>query len=211
MTLPAEITDHRIGDLAHIIRDEIGKAQMVWSNALGHAMNAGDALIEVQPKVGIRWKKWLKENCFVAVSTAELYMQLARHRDDIEAELQSKGELSLRGARQLISKSSTKSKSNSRSGAPEETLEAHWHRATVRARAAFLDTIGIDAVLDAMSPAFGKALRDRVPGSKPGGKSNILNLSANAVHGMRGNSSRHDAGKRGRGDSRDPAVVVTGK
>ena len=92
--------------LAAVVRDEIQQARKAWSNALGHAMNAGDALIAVQPKVterGIKWKKWLRENCFVAPSTAQLYMQLARHRPQIEAELQAKGELSLRGARQLIS------------------------------------------------------------------------------------------------------------
>jgi hypothetical protein len=208
MTLPTVITDRGIDELAHIIRDEIEQAQISWRNALRHAMAAGDALNAVQPKVaarGLNWKKWLRENCLVSDRTAQLYQQLARHRDDIESELQRGVELSLRAARKLISGPSKTadvdgeeediSESDSESVEPEETLEAHWHRATVRARAAFLDTIGVGAVLEAMSPAFGKALRDRVPGSKPAKKSNILNLSANAVHGMRGNSSQHEAGK----------------
>jgi len=91
--------DLDVDELAVIVRDEIQQARKAWANALAHAMNAGDALIAVQPKVaerGITWTKWLKENCFVAVSTAKLYMQLARHRDQIEVELRSRGELSLR-------------------------------------------------------------------------------------------------------------------
>src|SRR6516164_3521015 len=96
-----ELGQYDLDELAHVVRDEMQDARVAWSNALGHALNAGDALIAAQPKVaelGITWKKWLKDNCCVAVSTAQLYMQLARHRDDIEAVIQSKGELSLRGA-----------------------------------------------------------------------------------------------------------------
>jgi hypothetical protein len=96
-----ELDQYDLDELAHVVRDEMQDARVAWSNALGHALNAGDALIAAQPKVaelGITWKKWLKDNCCVAVSTAQLYMQLARHRDDIEAVIQSKGELSLRGA-----------------------------------------------------------------------------------------------------------------
>jgi hypothetical protein len=52
--------------------------------------------------------------------------------------------------------------------APEaETLFEHWSRESKEARAAFLDAIGVQGVLDEMSPAFGRDLRDRVPAPKP--------------------------------------------
>jgi hypothetical protein len=185
-----------LDELARVVRDEIQKARIAWSNALGHAMSAGDALIAVQPKVierGIPWKRWLKENCFVAVSTAQLYMQLAHHRDQIEAELQRDVELSLRAARKLISWTSKTENEVERASESEqeETLEAHWKRVTAAQRADFLDAIGVDSILSAMSSGFGKELRDRVPAKKPSKKSRTLQLSANAEHGMRGNGFRH--------------------
>jgi hypothetical protein len=106
-----ELASRSIDQLVHVVRDEIQQARAAWSNALDHGMNAGDALIALQPKVlalsGAKWKAWLDENCSVAVSTAALYIQLARNRGQIEAQLRTNPELSLRGARQLISKSSS--------------------------------------------------------------------------------------------------------
>ena len=55
-------------------------------NALRAALDAGDALIAAQDRVADgRWTRWLKENCFISARTAQLFMQLARHRDEIEA------------------------------------------------------------------------------------------------------------------------------
>ena len=185
-------------ELALVVRDEIHKARMAWSNALGHAMNAGDALIVVQPKVaerGINWKKWLRENCLVAVSTAELYMQLAHHRDQIEAELQRGVELSLRAARRLISKSPSGDGNTLESEVGEDAelsvtpaaLIETWAKAGTEMRRAFLDHIGVDAVLEVMSTAFGSDLRSRVPAPK---KRKTLVLQAS-------NSAReHDHGFR---------------
>ena len=50
------------------------------------------------------WGRWLVDNCGMGVSTAELYMQLARHREKIEVEIERVGELSLRAARRFIAK-----------------------------------------------------------------------------------------------------------
>jgi hypothetical protein len=98
-------------------------------------------------------------------------MQLARHRGQIEAELQ-KGELSLRGARQLISAAQNDPDGDEGDGQnegepeqpePEESLFDHWQRLSHSERAAGLDAIGVQGVLGAMSPAFGRDLRERVP------------------------------------------------
>jgi hypothetical protein len=189
--------------LAAAVRTELEQARKAWSNALGHAMNAGDALIAVQPKVaecGNNWKRWLKESCFVAVSTAELYMQLARHRSQIEAELQHNVELSLRAARRLISKSRNDEGDNgeedegeaenpSESVKPESLIE-HWRRCPEQLPD-LLDEIGVPGVLGAMSTEFGRQLRARMPAPKRKPFKKTLNLTANSTRNGRGIHSRH--------------------
>jgi hypothetical protein len=87
-----------------------------------------------------------------------------------------------------------------------KSLEAHWARASQKERADFLDLVGVDGILAAMSNAFGKALRGRVPGQiKPPKKSPIMDLSAKHLDAMRGgNGSGNDAGKG------EPAVSAAG-
>jgi hypothetical protein len=196
MSLPDVVQGYDFDDedldyLADVVRIEIEQVQVAWSNALGHAMNAGDALIAAQPKVtDVPWKKWLKENCFVAVSTAQLYMQLARHRDEIEAELQRGVELSLRGARKLISgppkpedeEDGEIPESGSESVGQEETLEAHWWRAPSAERSNYLDAVGVAAILKEASPAFIKDLAARLPKLR---KPPTLKLAANHLDQMR--------------------------
>jgi hypothetical protein len=88
--------------LATRIRIELQAAKTAWRNALGHALNVGQALLDAQPLVSGNWKRWLRDNCSLSVSTAQLYQQLARHRDEIEAEISRTPELSLRAARRFI-------------------------------------------------------------------------------------------------------------
>jgi hypothetical protein len=187
--LPVVVADRTIDELAGVVRAEIEQAQTGWRNALRHAMNAGDALSEVQPKVAGNWKKWLRTNCFVSVRTAQLYQQLARHREKIESAIQSEGPLSLRSARRLISNSSTKSSKKS------ESLVDHWKREPAAARSTFLDAIGVDAILAVMSADFGRQLRDRAPASKgkPQKKFKTLNLTASesTVSGTTPGNGRH--------------------
>jgi hypothetical protein len=95
-------------DLARQIRANLKAVQVAASNALDAALSAGDNLIAAQARVPDgRWNCWLRENCSIAGSTAALYMQLARARPEIEAEISRAGELSIRAARKLIAKKST--------------------------------------------------------------------------------------------------------
>jgi len=77
--------DKSLAELAQMIRESMDHARTAWSNALGHVLDAGDALNAAQEQVAKKqvtnWKKWLRDNCFLSVSTAQLYQQLARHRD----------------------------------------------------------------------------------------------------------------------------------
>jgi hypothetical protein len=205
--LVAITTQSDLDEIAADVRNKIELARMAWSNAVRHAMNAGDLLIAVQPKVsarGVPWKKWLKEYCSVAVSTAELYMRLARHRDQIETELQAKGQLSLRGARQLIStarRDEDADNDSDQAGAADEsenppeseTLVEHWRRSPGEL-AALLDAVGVTGILEAMSEEFGRLLRARLPAPKRKSDKpykHTLNLEANSARNGRGTHSRH--------------------
>jgi hypothetical protein len=93
-----------LDDLARRVRDAIEAANSAFRNALRKALDAGAALLEAQAQVpASEWQRWLKDNCFLSMRTAELYMQLARNRETIEAELSRVPGLSLRAARRLIS------------------------------------------------------------------------------------------------------------
>jgi hypothetical protein len=160
----------------------------------------------LQPKIAERklnWKEWLRENCFVSDRTAQLYQQLARHRDDIEAELQHNVELSLRAARRLISKPQDDEGDNgeedegeaenpSESVKPESLIE-HWRRCPEQLPD-LLDEIGVPGALRAMSAEFGRQLRARLPAPKrKSGKpyKHTMNLKANSARNGRGIHSRH--------------------
>jgi hypothetical protein len=196
MTLPATIANHTLDDLARVVRDEIRKAHTAMANALAAAMDAGDALIAARPKVeerGILWTKWLRENCLIKESTAKLYIQLAQHRDEIEGRILDGIILSLRAARRLIAKPAKTGGGSGTTVPALESLVAHWKRDSAAARSAFLDAVGVEAILGAMSEEFGRRLRARVPASKGAADKpfkTTLNLTANSAP-ERGTSSRH--------------------
>jgi hypothetical protein len=97
-----------LDDLARQIRTWVAEIHQACLTALGHAMDCGDALNEAQSRIsGGGWKRWLRENCLLGVSTAQLYQQLARHREEIESEILRVPDLSLRAARRLITKAPT--------------------------------------------------------------------------------------------------------
>jgi hypothetical protein len=97
-----------LDELALRVRTALRAAQQSRCNALHQDLAVGDALIEAQARVSSNWKQWLRENCFLSVRTALLYQRLARHRAEIEAEIERVGELSLRAAVRLIAEPSTR-------------------------------------------------------------------------------------------------------
>ena len=115
--MPAHITPSAQQDnltaLADRIRIEHEAVQAAMRNGVTHALEAGDGLVQAQSQVPTgKWARWLKENCFLSIRTAQLYMQLAQHRPEIEAEISRAPDLSLRAARRLISKSKTATTNN---------------------------------------------------------------------------------------------------
>jgi Protein of unknown function (DUF3102) len=176
-------------DLADRIRAELQAAKRAWHNALGHALNVGQALLEAQLLVSGNWKRWLRDHCSLSVSTAQLYQQLARHRYEIEAEISRTPELSLRAARLLIARpkpvaaeKAEKSAKVSTQGQPEEEpttsiadqLAELWAAASPEERMVFLDEITLADLLEVI-PASWKieierrvisSLAARFPGAK---------------------------------------------
>jgi hypothetical protein len=93
--------------LAARVREAHAAVQATETNALARALDAGDALLELQVELrdrGFRWQAWLREKGWLPLSTAKLYVQLANHRDEIEAARADFPELSIRAARRFISK-----------------------------------------------------------------------------------------------------------
>jgi hypothetical protein len=84
--------------------------------AAGAALNQAKALV---PLGG--WKRWLKDNCFMSVRTAQLYQQLADHRDEIEAEESRVPDLSLCAARRLIAKPKSEAHTTTDTAATTDT------------------------------------------------------------------------------------------
>jgi hypothetical protein len=148
-----------LDQLAHRIREAQQAVQTAGATVLRHALEAGDDLIEAQSRVSTNWKKWLRDNCFLSVRTAQLYQQLARHREEIEAAIAQAGELSLRAACRLI----TPPRSNeTKSAKTKNDALVWWSVANNKMRRDFLDQIGLLSLLTALSPELRAELEHRV-------------------------------------------------
>jgi hypothetical protein len=149
-----------LAELARRIREAHAASRQASLTALDSALAAGDALIAAQAKISAKnWRAWLQENCFLGVSTAFLYQQFARHRAEIETELERVPYLSLCGARKLIAKPKGETKKKTAQGSP--TLQDHWKRASDVERTALLDNIGVDGIRRSGSLDLLRKLREQ--------------------------------------------------
>jgi hypothetical protein len=157
INIEAETSQDELRALAACIRSSIQEADADLRNALRKRLNAGDALLQAQAKLLPRqWGQWLKEHCDdLATRTAELYMQVARHRAAIEAEMERVGPISLRAALRLISPRSNKPARKSKLSAGD------WASATLEERRRFLHQVGLLPVLGALPPAWRAELQRR--------------------------------------------------
>jgi len=155
-------SNQELDELAARIRAALEAARQARSNALDHALQAGDALNAAQERVSSGWKRWLRTNCFLSPSTAMLYQQLARHRPEIEAKIEQIGELSLRSARRLVANPGGRKKKKSKPA--RQRLIAAWNQATDEERTAFLGSITLDELLRLMPPDWRPQLEVRAGG-----------------------------------------------
>jgi hypothetical protein len=127
---PTELT---LDELASRVREAHAASQS--SNALDHAFVAGEFLAEIRRRgVPGPWKAWLQGNCLIPASTAALYVQLAKHRAEIETARAKDPDFSLRAARRLIQKPR---KAKAQKSTPADLLRA-WARATQEERIEFM-------------------------------------------------------------------------
>ena len=95
-------------DLAARIKVEHVAAAEKLSEALRHAMAAGDLLIEAKALVEHgQWLPWLKDHVDISERTAQLYMRVAKNRAEIEAQKRNDvADLTLNEAAALLALSS---------------------------------------------------------------------------------------------------------
>jgi len=142
VSAPEQHVSVPLEDLAGQIRTGIRDLKNSLGNALRIALDVGDALVAARERVPPgKWQKWLRENCFLAVRTANLYVELAGRRDDIEAEIDRVGEMSLRAAKRLISRKS------------EEEIDEETDEKREPAEKEPDATAALVAILDATPPA----------------------------------------------------------
>jgi hypothetical protein len=131
----------------------------VRENVLAAALEAGDALIELKAHgVPGHWERWVSAACRLGVSTARLYMQLARRRDEVETALRENPAVSLRAMRRLLAKPITGSSSKP----PKPRLVAALRKASDREVTEALDDMGLAWFFRTMPSAWREQIAARV-------------------------------------------------
>jgi hypothetical protein len=174
---------HRINDLdalATSIRRYLKQINKACVTALRIALDAGDALQQAKDQVPDKqWGKWLRDNCFLSVRTAQLYMQLADHRTEIEFEAARFDELSIRQARKLIAKSKSVPEEDKIEPVTTETTPTtitttttlcdYWHIATEAEQddlaATVINTVPVEKLFALMSAERRDKITKRVLGN----------------------------------------------
>jgi hypothetical protein len=92
-----------LAKLAREIHEEHEKAGEALRQGLEHALNAGRLLLEARSLSWHgTWERWTRENCRFALSTARLYMQLARNEAVIKSLSVSESPNTISEARRVL-------------------------------------------------------------------------------------------------------------
>ena len=150
--------------LAAEIRLDCTAVEEAGRCALDRAIAAGKRLLQVKECIDRGFRQWLKQHGFNKTNCYD-FMLLARN----EASVRSSGHSSIAAAlRMLRAKSGhsnqSSNKPNKSNGSP--LTKAAWKKATIAERRQFLDAIGVDSVLEAVSFAFRAELKRRVAGQQ---------------------------------------------
>jgi hypothetical protein len=186
---PSQVDGNDLDHLAARIRTTLQASEAAMRNALRLALDAGDMLIAAKQRIPEGgWGTWLGNGCSLEVRTAQLYMQLARHRDEIEARLEETPDLSLRAARRLIA--NKQGAQNSQTDAPAEIGKVDepdwvtaWKQASSGDKTAGFDHFNLKDFFTHMPAAKRAELKELVLGNAEmhaGSKS-----QRNAIHKLR--------------------------
>jgi hypothetical protein len=163
--------------LAEIARNAHAAVCNAAHEVVREAITAGTALLKLKEKIRHgEWLHYLQRHCPLGEHTgrtARCYMQLAAHRELIEANWQHAANLSLRGALKLIgSKDPNKSeKSKAKTAAALSSLA--WSNATADERRRFVDAVGLISWLAAMPPSWSAELERRIVGLRGATTKNV--------------------------------------
>jgi len=181
------------------------------ANLLDHAMTAGAALIEAQLQVPDgEWVSWLEKHCDFRLRTAQVYMQLARRRSDLEG--QHTAPRSLRGALAALNRSDRArfpTTSHRTTKTPQSRMVLNslaWAGAAPQERTHFLNGVGYSGLLAAVPAEWdleGYALRAVSPKRAPHVGASLKQIPSGAAGNrprarLNAVARRSDLGPRGR-------------
>ena len=169
----AEIDD--LDALAKEVSKHLQASAAAAQNFLEHAIAAGDALIRAKAQVKHGdWLKWLK-SCDLSADTAERYMKLARHRDELNSARVRN--LSLSAALKLIAKPQPdNSKPKKVKRAPSFDALAWWSSASPEARSRFIHGVGLKPLLAAIPSSWQREAQQAI-GSVSSRATTLLQLA----------------------------------
>jgi hypothetical protein len=147
--------------LAKTIQAEHSAVVRAACGVVEHAIEAGEALIAAKDKLAShgKWEGWLGKR------TAQIYMQLARARLEIEAKAHRSADLSLRAALQLI-RPKTKKEPRQKKPTSKATLNhLAWSDATPQEPTKLLDAIGYSSLILAIPLTWGQKTKEAFAGS----------------------------------------------
>ena len=100
--------DNALPDLAARIRAEHEAVSHALKESVRHAITAGELLIEAKEQLDHgQWLPWLRDHCTISERTAQLYMRVAKNREEIENQMRNGvADLSLNEAVALLMLSS---------------------------------------------------------------------------------------------------------
>lgn len=104
-TVTAEGNPLLLPELAMRIKEEHTQVLGLLRSGLQHARQAGELLIAAKEQVVHGdWRSWVEANCELAERTAQAYMRIAKHWQEIEANPQFVADMTVNEAQRLIAK-----------------------------------------------------------------------------------------------------------
>jgi hypothetical protein len=163
--------DHKA--LIEIIQTSHQAVRNAAHNILREAVTAGEESVGHG-----EWGHYLRRHCELGERTAQVYMRLAEHRAELEANPQRAADLSLRGALNLIGKEPDKNSKSAKSAKATTSLSTlAWSNATAEERQHFVDGIGLVSWWAAMPPTWRDDLERRIDGQRRTKSSSEINTT----------------------------------
>jgi hypothetical protein len=165
--------------LAKTIQAEHSAVVRTACGVVEHAIKAGEALIAAKDKLAShgKWEGWLRKHCDLSERTAQIYMQLARARLEIEAKAHRAAVLSLRAALQLIRPKTKKEPRQKKSTIKATLNHLAWSDATPQERTKFLDAIGYSSLITAIPLTWGQETKEVFAGSVSDRATTVLKMA----------------------------------